>query len=380
MMYSVAAYGQMLADTRRLAAYSSALEAAITPGCTVLEIGCGPGVFAVHAARLGAGHVFAIEPDDVIALGPPLAARHDVGDRVTFLQTTSQLFEPSKPVDLVFSDLRGILPLFQTHLPSVIDARERLLAPEGVLLPRKDTLRAAAVTAEDAFEQRAGIWNQGPMGLDLSAGWELEQNRPSKVVLPASACLTASEFLAELDYKTISGPNVEARVTLRVNRAGTVHGVLVWFDTKLFHEIGFSCAPGDGGLIYGQMFFPFPEPVALVAGADITFRLDGHLAYGDYVWRWRVAIRSMGDEIRKFDQGSFWAAPLSIAAMRRRATDHRPTLSDSGAMKAFVLERMDGDQTLETIAGALYLRFEAQFEDQQAAFDQVCAWSVRYGV
>lgn len=378
-MYSVAAYGQMLADAARCEAYTAALDAAIEPGSTVLEIGSGPGVFAVTAARAGAGRVYAIEPDDAIHLGPPLAIKHGVGDRVTFVQTTSQDFDVPEPVDLVFSDLRGVLPLFRTHLPSIIDARDRLLKPGGVLMPAQDTLRAAVVETEASFERQAGIWHRTPVGVDVRDAWRLEQNRPSKVVLPADAPLTEAKTLAELDYRTITASNVESTVDWSVARAGTAHGVAVWFDTVLFEDIGFSCAPGDSGLIYGQMFFPLPKPVALRVEDHVTFQLDGHLAGGDYVWRWRTTVRTGPDEVEHFDQGSFWAVPLSLASLERRAAHHRPRLGTTGAMMAFVFERMDGSQSLEAIGAALFEAFGDEFESARDAFDQVCGWSVAYG-
>jgi hypothetical protein len=70
-VYSVSAYGRMIADKVRVAAYTEALKRAITPGCTVLDIGTGTGFFAMLACRMGAARVYAIEPDDVIDLRSP---------------------------------------------------------------------------------------------------------------------------------------------------------------------------------------------------------------------------------------------------------------------------------------------------------------------
>jgi len=40
------------------------LEANVTPGCTVMDYGCGSGILAIAAARLGAGDIKAVDIDD----------------------------------------------------------------------------------------------------------------------------------------------------------------------------------------------------------------------------------------------------------------------------------------------------------------------------
>lgn len=40
------------------------LEANVTPGCSVMDYGCGSGILAIAAARLGAGHIKAVDIDD----------------------------------------------------------------------------------------------------------------------------------------------------------------------------------------------------------------------------------------------------------------------------------------------------------------------------
>jgi hypothetical protein len=57
-------------------------------------------------------------------------------DRITFHQTLSSAITLPQPADVIVSDLRGVLPLMQHHIPAIVDARQRLLAPGGVLIPR----------------------------------------------------------------------------------------------------------------------------------------------------------------------------------------------------------------------------------------------------
>ena len=68
-MYILHFYGRMLADTPRMNAYVEALRRSVTPDSVVLDLGSGPGVFALLACKFGARRVYAIEPDNTINIG-----------------------------------------------------------------------------------------------------------------------------------------------------------------------------------------------------------------------------------------------------------------------------------------------------------------------
>ena len=260
-MYSLAAYGDMIADQVRRQAYLDAMRQAIQPGCTVLEIGTGPGVFALHAAQLGARKVYAVEPDDVIQIGRQLAVANGLSDRVEFVQGLSTDLELPEKVDVVLSDLRGLLPLFRNHLDSVIDARQRLLQPGGALIPRQDSLWVSVVAAEDLYSKFSQGWREHGLDLDLSLPLDLVTNTVRKARFAARDCLVEPQRWALLDYRTItSNSSFAGGARWVASRAGRSHGLAIWFDTKLTDDIGFSNAPGRPELIYGRAFFPFPQP------------------------------------------------------------------------------------------------------------------------
>jgi len=109
-MYSVYFYGQMLADTPRLRAYVEALKRSVKPGAVVVDLGCGPGFFALLACQLGARRVYAIEPDDVIQVAREAAVANSCAERIEFLQDFSTEITTSEPADIIVSDLRSVLP------------------------------------------------------------------------------------------------------------------------------------------------------------------------------------------------------------------------------------------------------------------------------
>src|SRR5918997_2571568 len=127
-MYSLRFYGQMIADAPRMDAYAAALRQVVNPDSVVMDLGCGPGVFALLACKLGARRVYAVEPDNVVGLAREAAAANGFADRIEFFEKLSTEITLPDPATIIISDLRGVLPWFEQHIPSIIDARARHLS------------------------------------------------------------------------------------------------------------------------------------------------------------------------------------------------------------------------------------------------------------
>src|SRR4051794_36719859 len=132
-MYSVAGYGAMLADRVRMDAYHEALRRTVRPGSVVADVGAGPGVLSCIAVQLGASLVHAIEPSAILEVGKSIARVNGLENRIVFHRAFSDSVSLAEPADVVVADLRSVLPAFGSSLKSMIDARVRLLKPEGTI-------------------------------------------------------------------------------------------------------------------------------------------------------------------------------------------------------------------------------------------------------
>ena len=144
-MYSLEQFAMMLSDKVRMDAYSAAIAQSVRPNDAVVDLGCGPGVFALMACKAGARRVYAIDMNGVVDLGRQLAAANGFSDRIVFMRGDSRQMHLPERVNVTVSDVRGVLPLFSTAIDTLQDARERFLAEGGRLLPSSDTLYAAIV-------------------------------------------------------------------------------------------------------------------------------------------------------------------------------------------------------------------------------------------
>ncbi|HEV2197114.1 MAG TPA: 50S ribosomal protein L11 methyltransferase [Candidatus Acidoferrum sp.] len=369
-MYSLGAYGSMIADRVRAEAYAEALRKTVRKGSVVVELGTGPGVFAVLACQLGASKVYAIEPAEIIQVAREVAAANACADRIMFFEQLSHRVALPTRADVMLSDLRGVLPLFQRHIPAIVDARQRFLGPGGTMIPRKDTVWAAIAEAPKPYGEIADPWDKNTLRQDLAPCRALAINNGQKVRVSPEQLLTRHKLWATLDYATIETRDVQGSLGWTVERRGTGYGIVMWFDADLAEGIGFSNAPGAPETVYGSFFFPWTQPVRLEEGQSVCVSLEAKLVENDYVWRWTTRVEPLKGSTASpihFEQSQLAGAVLSPEQLHRLASDHVPRLSDEGLLRRRAFELMDGKTTLEEIARKLVAEFPKRFSGWQQA-------------
>jgi len=378
--YSVFDYGDMIECEPRMGIYAEALRRAITPGCTVIDLGAAFGMFALLACKYGAGRVIAIEPDPSIELLMPLAQANGCADRITVIRDISTNYTPETKVDVIVSDCRGTVSLYQHHIATLADARERLLAPGGTLLPMRDTMRIALARWPKTHRRTSRPWQRNNYGLDLSAGYRFALNMEHKAYLPPSALVSEAQDLAVLDYRSITEPNLDATVEMTATRDGAVHGLLMWFDAEIAEGLAYSNAPGQPALVYGQMFLPLDGAPRLTAGERISARLRGTLVDGEYVWSWGWQVIAANGAARgaMVQQSSFLGRVHSPTALAAVSNQHTPALDTAMLLDRDCLALVGEGRTLDGIAKTLQERHPEQLPTYKAALDHVAQCLGRY--
>jgi protein arginine N-methyltransferase 1 len=378
-LYSVASYLAMIADQVRMRAYRAALEQAVTPGCVVADIGTGTGIFAILACELGARRVYAIEPDTAIEVARGVASDNGFADRIEFIADRSTSVSVREPADVVVSDVRGILPWYGEAIPTIVDARQRLLADHGKLIPGRDQAWAALAEAENPLGYDSSALDRQLDGIDMSAAARFTPNSWRRVELEPDALRTEPQIWSTLDYPIVTTPRARGAMSWTVDRSCSANAIAAWFSTELVPGIGFSNAPGQPGGIYGQALFPLERPVALDRGDEVTVDIDGVLVAGEYVWRWRTRVTaSDGTAKAAFEQSTLGSTPLPLSRLRRREASHQAALGTEGEIDRFVLLSMDGSTPLSDIARCLRSGFPDVFRNDTDALRRVAQLSERY--
>lgn len=371
--YSMRQYGDMITAEPRMSVYAEALRRAVTPGCTVIEIGSGFGVFAMLACRYGAGKVIAIEPDPSVELIMPMAKANGCADRITVVRGLSTDYVPEEKGDVLISDLRGTIPLFQKHVATIVDARERLIKPGGHQLPLRDTIRVALARSPRTYAKCQQPWQSNRYDLDLSLGRQYVVNEPIRALLGPQAMLSAPQTLAVLDYRTITEPNLDSTVEMVAGRNAVAHGLQMWFDAEIAPGLTFSNAPGEPPLVYGRKFLPFPEPVLLKAGDRVSARIRARLYGVQYMLFWNTTIidGETGEKMQAFAQSSLKSQVLSTQNLAPLAANHVPQASTALAIDRDCLALVDESRSLAEIAREVMARHPDSFASESEAIGYV---------
>jgi protein arginine N-methyltransferase 1 len=376
-MYTVADYGSMVADRVRMDAYAEALKRSVRPGSVVVDLGAGCGIMSFLAVQLGAARVYAIEPGQGLEVARAMARANGMEDRIEFIRERSETVKLPERADVVVSDIRGVLPLIGDNLRVIMAARERFLKPGGIFIPQCDTIWAALMEDPAAHRDLTGGWESD--GLDLSAGRRMVLNSWKKLRVTTRQLVSEPVPWAQVDYRSVTNPNVAGQVHALIQRPATAHGLSLWFETVLLDGVGFSNAPGLPKAIYGHAFFPLLEPVAVESGDDVRIAIRADLVGADYTWTWNTCVRSPGGAIKTDQkQSSFFSMPLSARNLNKGADTFVPPSTEDAVIDRSILDMFGSGRSLGQISVEVATQFPGRFCDWKAAIDRVAALSNRY--
>jgi protein arginine N-methyltransferase 1 len=376
--YSLRAFGAMIADASRFNAYSEAIAKAVRPGDVVLEIGCGPAVFSLLACRAGARRVFAVDTADVVDFARKLADTNGFADRIEFFQCDSRNLDLPERANVIVSDIRGALPFYGDAIPSMEDARQRFLAPKGILIPQQDSIEAALIDAGDFYSQLTGPWQTAALGLDLSSSLSLILNDYYGSQFKRDELLSEAQTFCALDYANGAMDGAIADLVFTTTRAATAHGICLWFEARLFDQIQYSSGPGAVDSVYSQIFLPLLAPVTLEVGESVQVHLRADLIGSNYVWQWHTVIPATAARDAVYlRQSTFYGSQFSPRFLRAHAANFVPELSPEGQANLFLLQSMNGATTLQQTAEAAAKRFPQVFASVAAAFDRAATLAVK---
>jgi protein arginine N-methyltransferase 1 len=269
---------EMLKDVVRTDTYRKSIvnKRHLFEGKTVLDVGCGTGILCAATATAGAARVIGVDMADIADTAVQIVAENGFSDRITIIKgkiEEIQLPEGVEQVDIIISEWMGYFLLYESMVDSVFYARDKWLAPDGMLFPDKARLHVCAIEDEQYRQEKVNFWDD-VYGYKMSAIKATAMTEPLVDVVPANQIISNSCCILEMDlYKmTIEDSDFGSNFEITINRQDFCHGFTAYFDvefSKCHIRTGFTTAPFADYTHWKQTVFYLDEPIRGTPGEKI---------------------------------------------------------------------------------------------------------------
>jgi tetratricopeptide (TPR) repeat protein len=270
----------MMNDKIRNDAFKAAIERQIKPHHKVLEIGTGAGLLAMMASRKAA-HVYTCEANSAIAMtARGLVAHNNLTDKITVIDKPSNEVEVgvdmSEKADVLIAEIFSASLLSEEVIPSLEDAKKRLLKPGAIVIPATGSMVGALVQSRELEELTH---------VNVVDGFDFTPfNAFTPLIMNLDTPNYALDWMSEemelftFDFQNNDVyPAEDVQVALEVTKDGLCQGVVQWLRLMLDPETPYENPPGGEKATrtkhWTPLFYPFAIPQHLKKGQTVTLRI-----------------------------------------------------------------------------------------------------------
>lgn len=187
----------------------------------------------MFCAKAGAAKVIAVDKSDIITKAIENIFNNGLADTITCLRgAIEDVVLPVDKVDIIVSEWMGYCLLYEAMLPSVLFARDRYLAPDGLLVPSSASLWIAPVADQEFVSDHIAYWSD-VYGFDMKAMQEGIYDEVRVEQMPKeTVCGEGSPFRV-LDLHKVTTEDLVFKAPWQsktVKDVDEVDGFTIWFD------------------------------------------------------------------------------------------------------------------------------------------------------
>jgi predicted RNA methylase len=379
---TMAYHHSMLMDENRTKTFLRAILKTVKPGDVVLDLGSGTGLLAYYACMSGAKRVYAIESGPIIELAKKICRHNGFQDQVEFINDWSTHVELPEPVDVIVTETIGNVGFEEGILHWVLDARDRLLADGGRIIPRSVDLVVAPVE-DDKVYGYLDSWPRDLHSLDFSPAKTLAANNLQWTDLAPSLFLSEPAALISVDITRAASADICGELEFVAQRDGLVHGIGAWFAAELIPGERLSNGPPLNTPSWSQVLLPLEKPLSVRAGQRL--QLSVQTRHNAAHWQWQVSVDGAAGGQAPFlvSDGSIQETLSGELRPAEGLFDgaHMPVRTGEAEADLLILQAMDGTTTVQDIAEKVAARFPAHFSTVSVALEHIynltegyCRW------
>jgi len=268
---------EMLKDEVRTLTYRNAMyhNRHLFKDKIVLDVGCGTGILSMFAAKSGAKKVYGIEMSNIVQHAKKIVAANNLDNIVEIVQgKVEEVTLPVEKVDIIISEWMGYCLFYESMLDTVLFARDKWLAPNGMLFPDRATLYVSAIEDRQYKEDKINFWDN-VYGFDMSCIRNVAVHEPLVDVVEAKQVVATNCLVKEVDLYTVKKEDLsfKAPFQITVRRDDYVHALIMYFNiefTKCHKRTGFSTSPDSRYTHWKQTVFYLEDYITAKAGETLT--------------------------------------------------------------------------------------------------------------
>merc|ERR1719319_1559150 len=133
-------------------------------------LACSTGIPSMFAAKAGAKMVIGVDMSGIVEQAKQIIANNGLSDKITIIRGKIEeitLPDGIEKVDIIISEWMGYCLFYESMLDTVLYARDKWLAPNGMLFPDRATLFVSAIEDRQYKEDKINFWDN-VYGFDMS--------------------------------------------------------------------------------------------------------------------------------------------------------------------------------------------------------------------
>lgn len=241
----------------------------------VLDVGAGTGILSLFCAKAGAKHVYAIECSQMADMAKEIVKTNGYSEVITVIKGKVEEIElPVPKVDVIISEWMGYFLLFENMLDTVLFARDKWLADDGVVLPDKASLHLTAIEDAEYKEDKIEFWNN-VYGFDMSCIKKQAMMEPLVDTVDANQIVTNCQLLKTMDISKMTSGDASFTVPFKLvaERNDFIHALVAFFNvsfTKCHKLMGFSTGPRSKSTHWKQTVLYLEDVVTICEGETLS--------------------------------------------------------------------------------------------------------------
>jgi len=272
---------EMLKDEVRTNSYRTAIlrNKHLFRDKIVLDVGCGTGVLSMFCAQAGAKHVYGIECSDIIDFAYEIVKVNGFENVITLIKgKVEEVTLPVPHVDIIVSEWMGYFLFYESMLDTVIFARDKWLAPGGLLFPDKASLYVVAIEDGQYKEEKIEFWNN-VYGFNMTPIRKVAMREPLVDTVEPSALISTPVCVMKLDVSTIKKDELRLQLPfdLTFSRDDFCHALVCYFDIQFsacHKPITFSTGPHSRYTHWKQTVFYLNNTLVVKRNEKLTGTLS----------------------------------------------------------------------------------------------------------